>query len=333
MADTPGDSTAPSLPLTSGSTGPAVADLQRRLADLGFTPEIDGVFGQRTTYAVEAFQTLRGLVASGACDGSTWAAVVEAGFDLGDRVLYLARPMLRGDDIADLQRRLGGLGFDAGRIDGILGPDTDAALRDFQRHSGLRPDGVCGPATLAQLARLGPRITEPAAVAGVRERERLRDAPRHLHERRVLVAHAGGLDAIAHALSRSLSATGALASVVQHRDPSAIAGEANTLEAELVVDLEVGPGPCWCAYYCSGDFESAGGRRLAEVLSAELRAAGFDVAEPRGMRLPTLRETRMPAVVMHLGPTTTAVTGAGAIASACASGITMWIQAPLSPQD
>ena len=333
MADHPGDTGSPSLPLGPGASGPAVADLQRRLAALGFTPELDGVFAQRTISAVESFQSLRGLVATGSCDGATWSAVVEAGFGLGDRVLYLARPMLRGDDVADLQRRLGGLGFDAGRIDGILGPDTDTALREFQRHSGLRPDGVCGPATLAQLARLGPRISSPAAVAGVRERERLRDTPRHLHERRILVAHAGGLDAIATALARTLSATGALATVVQHRDPSAIASEANTLHAEVVVDLEIGPGPCWCAFYRSGDFESAGGRRLAELLTAELASAGFEVAEPRGMRLPTLRETRMPAVVTHLGPPTSAVTGAGAITAACATGLTTWIREPLSPQD
>lgn len=320
------------FPLGPGASGPAVADLQRRLLNLGFTPEQDGVFAQRTTSAVEAFQALRGLVASGTCDAATWAAVVEAGFGLGDRLLYLSRPMLRGDDIADLQRRLGGLGFDAGRIDGILGPDTDGALREFQRHSGLRPDGVCGPATLAQLGRLGPRITEPAAVAGVRERERLRDAPRHLQERRILVAHAGGLDAIASSLSRALSAAGALASVVQHRDPSTVASEANVLVAEVVIDLEVGPGPCWCAFYRSDDFESAGGRRLAELLSNELGAAGFEVDAPRGMRLPTLRETRMPAVVVHLGPTTTAVTGAGAITTACATAVEAWVREPLDPR-
>jgi len=333
MPDDPGDHSPAALPLAPGASGPAVADLQRRLADLGFTPDVNGFFAQRTTSAVEAFQSVRGLVVTGACDRATWAAVVEAGFGLGDRLLYLTRPMLRGDDIADLQRRLGGLGFDAGRIDGILGPDTDTALREFQRHSGLRPDGVCGPATLAQLARLGPRISAPAAVAGVRERERLRNAPRHLHERRILVAHTGGLDVLAQALRRALSATGALTSVVQHPDPSAIAADANGLGAEVVIDLEVGAGPCWCAFYRSGDFESAGGRRLAEVLSAELAATGLEVADPRGMQLPTLRETRMPAVVVHLGPATRAVTGAGAITAACAEGIAGWFREPLPPQD
>lgn len=333
MADDHSTAEPSALPLVRGASGPAVADLQRRLTDLGFDPEMDGVMSDRTIYAIEAFQARRGLVTSGTCDTATWAAVVEAGFDLGDRVLYLTRPMLRGDDIADLQRRLGGLGFDAGRIDGILGPDTDAALREFQRHSGLRADGVCGPATLAQLGRLGPRINAPAAVAGVRERERLRDAPRHVHDHRILVAHAGGLDVLATALNRALSAAGALASTVQHRNPSTVAAEANSLTVDVLVDLEVGSGPCWCAYYRSGDFESTGGRRLAALLTDQLGAAGFAVTEPRGMSLPSLRESRMPAVVIHLGPPTTAVTEAGAITTACATGIAEWIREPLDPHD
>ncbi len=41
----------------------------------------------------------------------------------------------------------------------------------------------------------------------------------------------------------------------------------------------------------------------------------------------------MPAVVTHLGPPTSAVTGAGAITAACATGLTTWIREPLSPQD
>ena len=36
--------------------------------------------------------------------------------------------MLRGDDVAELQRRLNALGFDAGREDGILGAETEPAL-------------------------------------------------------------------------------------------------------------------------------------------------------------------------------------------------------------
>ena len=73
------------------------------------------------------------------------AALVEAGYRLGDRSLYLHSPMMRGDDVADLQLRLGGLGFDAGRIDGVFGPDSARALLDFQRNTGLATDGIAGP--------------------------------------------------------------------------------------------------------------------------------------------------------------------------------------------
>ena len=45
--------------------------------------------------------------------------------------------MLRGEDIAELQRSLGSLGFNAGKVDGIFGPDTQNAVELFQRNSGL----------------------------------------------------------------------------------------------------------------------------------------------------------------------------------------------------
>ena len=95
----------------------------------------------------------RGLRVDGICGPETWGALIESGFQLGDRLLYLSSPMLRGDDVAELQRRLNALGFDAGREDGILGAETETALREFQRNAGTTADGVCGPATLASIAR------------------------------------------------------------------------------------------------------------------------------------------------------------------------------------
>ena len=125
-----------------------------------WAPDRPGAFGPGTGAAVAAFQQAAGLDVDGGCDAATWSALVEAGYRLGDRLLYLRSPMIRGDDVADLQRRLGALGFDAGRVDGIFGPDTDRALGDFQRNSGLVSDGICGPDTVAALARLGLGRTE-----------------------------------------------------------------------------------------------------------------------------------------------------------------------------
>lgn len=56
--------------------------------------------------------------------------------------LRLDSPFLRGDRVRLLQTSLDGIGFDVGRIDGIFGRDTDAAVRDFQDWYGLPVTGV-----------------------------------------------------------------------------------------------------------------------------------------------------------------------------------------------
>src|SRR6478672_12850389 len=88
--------------------GEAVRDLQQRLAALGYVPSGDdaGVFGAGTEAALRAFQEARGIRVDGVCGPATWAALVESGFALGDRMLYESSPNLRGDDVADLQHRL-----------------------------------------------------------------------------------------------------------------------------------------------------------------------------------------------------------------------------------
>lgn len=332
MAADPAVPERPPFPLRPGQDGEAVADLQRRLTAAGFGPgRADGVFGPRTVSALNEFQARRGLRVADECDATTWGALLEAGYELGDRLLYLTQPMLRGDDVADLQRRLGGLGFDAGRVDGIFGPDTDRAVREFQRNAGLTVDGLAGPTTLDQFDRLGARIDRPAAVVGVRERQLLRDAARDLHDRRVMVAHAGGLDALAHALARTLAQSGADTVVVQHHDPSAIAQQANEYAAHLLVDLELGDAPCWCAYYRTADYESAGGRRLADLVTSRLDGLGLDTEPARGMQVPVLRESRMPAVTVHLGPPAHTVTEAATITAACGDAVADWARQPLDP--
>lgn len=55
-----------------------------------------------------------------------------------------------GTSIKALQKKLNG--FKAGLVvDGIFGDKTDAAVRDFQKNSGLKVDGLVGKNTLAAL--------------------------------------------------------------------------------------------------------------------------------------------------------------------------------------
>jgi N-acetylmuramoyl-L-alanine amidase len=85
----------------------------------GYAPgTTDGTYDEATRRAVTDFQTAAGLEADGECDANTWSALVESSYSLGTRLLCLRSPMMRGDDVAELQLRLGALGFDAGRVDG-----------------------------------------------------------------------------------------------------------------------------------------------------------------------------------------------------------------------
>ncbi len=69
-----------------------------------------------------------------------------------DRLLHLATPCMKGEDVAALQTALNAHGF-ALAVDGVFGNDTDQAVRAFQQQSGgtLKPDGIVGPATRAAL--------------------------------------------------------------------------------------------------------------------------------------------------------------------------------------
>ncbi len=50
-----------------------------------------------------------------------------------------------------MQRRLNSLGYNAGREDGIMGPDTRAALTRFQQDENLAAHGRLNNQTLAAL--------------------------------------------------------------------------------------------------------------------------------------------------------------------------------------
>lgn len=53
--------------------------------------------------------------------------------------------------VRDAQSHLRRLGYYRGPVDGIWGPETEEALRRFQRDRGLPADGTLGDRTLAAL--------------------------------------------------------------------------------------------------------------------------------------------------------------------------------------
>ncbi len=301
-------------------------DLQRRLHSAGVAGVglSSGVFDVATELAVTSFQERRGLRSTGECDEATWLALIEAGWRLGDRVLLLTAPQLRGDDVAELQQGLNHVGFDCGRPDGILGPATIRALVDFQRNSGITPDGVCGPTTVTTLELLRRQSGTGPGVARIREDEPASGA-RTLGSLRVVVGQFGGLSAITRSLSRSLRVAGAVVLSTDEYEASAHAAVANRFGASVYVGFEAESTVCsTISYFSVPGFESRGGRALAELLAVRLR--DITAADPVavGMRLPVLRETRMPAVMCTVGPVRSVVDAAERISHAVIEALAVW---------
>jgi len=245
---------------------------------------------------------------------------------LGERVLSTTAPLLRGDDVAELQERLAALGFDPGRVDGIFGALTRAAVASFQRDAGLGADGVAGPATIAELRRLAVRHPRSTLVNEVKERTSLARGSRSLEGASVALGHSGGLDAVVAAAARELRHRGADARVLPAGDEAQLVVAANESGARTLVVVRVDPGAsvATAVYFASERSESPSGHRLADTLSA---AAGRALGQPatvRAMTVPIVRETTMPAAVLEMGPLERIVERTGQLAEAVASAIEAW---------
>ena len=318
------------LPLSEGSHGSAVTDLQSRLNAIGSVvlADPDGVFGPSTKAAVEIFQRQRGLRIDGVVGDDTWATLVEAGLRLGDRLLYRSQPMLRGDDVAELQYRLCSLGFDTGRVDGIFGDSTANALAEFQRNVDLPTDQIAGPDTLDELRRVSSRHQTLELVTMVRARESRRQESPTLRGRHIGVAETGGLGTIASSLNRRLASSGARVTIVHSTEESDQAKEANHAGVDILIAVNVLPTlhGSTTAYYSGYAYESTVGRHLAEKLSELLSLVMEGPGAVGPMTVPLLRETQMPTVIVELGPIDEVVEKTALLADKIATAATTWAE-------
>ena len=97
--------------------------------------------------------------------GSTEAGTKISGFV--DGLKEIKRTLERGDigeDVKKLQTALKELGYDIGEtgIDGIIGPETEKAIKAFQKANGLTGNGmgIVGPKTLDALEKAGIKVEE-----------------------------------------------------------------------------------------------------------------------------------------------------------------------------
>lgn len=270
-------------------------ELHDRLTALGFPAGVDASdeFGDPTVAVVEAFQRSRGLPITGDVDATTWSRLVEAGWQLGQRLLYLAQPYLRGDDVADVQVRLAQLGFNPGRIDGIFGRLLDVALREFQSNCALETTGVLDRATLLELQRMSATMKDRQLVNDARDLAGFNDAATGP----VVIC---GDSALAAPLARLLSSVFSVVEL-EGMDAEHVATFANANDAALVISLQSLEhiSGFHLHYWASYRSHSREGERLASAIAmAFSQQSALPRVEVTGMALPILRETRM--ITVHI---------------------------------
>jgi N-acetylmuramoyl-L-alanine amidase len=328
------------LVIGRGDAGPAVVEIKAILRTLSLLEADDDgdTFDARVEQAVRAFQQARGLTVTGDVTEETWRSLDAARWTLGARVLAHEQPEpMFGDDVRQLQERLLELGYDLGRADGIFGRRTAAAVATFQREVGLVADGVCGPATVAALRRLGRKVVGGRPTL-LRETIRLHATGPALAGRRIVLDPGHGDDSgvsvieagqrwteadlaydLAVRLAEHLTTFGVRVFLTRGARPlgplpeAQRASLANELGADLVLSLHLdghaSPHACGVATYhygyatgTDGGVTSTLGERLAELVQEEIvTRTGLRDCRTHAKTWDLLRLTRMPAIRVEFG--------------------------------
>ena len=143
-----------------GSSGPDAALVQTWLNGARdpcthYDPvAVDGRFGADSARAVQEFQLRNDLAADGEVGPATWEALYRKYAAANDGSEHYPGVSLRsghsGAAVKSAQRQLNVKGANLS-ADGQFGGRTTAAVRSFQKATGLDADGVIGPETWARL--------------------------------------------------------------------------------------------------------------------------------------------------------------------------------------
>lgn len=148
------------VPMQKGDEGQEVRVLQNTLVELGYLTDsdVDGIYGSGTQKAVEKLQKKNDLKPTGVADQALQALVYEnkPRNANGKATQVMTLPPItgatirlnnKGDVVASLQYRLQELSYDPGEINGVYTKQTMAAVKQFQKKSGLKVDGLAGAET------------------------------------------------------------------------------------------------------------------------------------------------------------------------------------------
>jgi N-acetylmuramoyl-L-alanine amidase len=361
--------------LRLGDEGDVVAALRDRLAAMGLLDQDVAAGGSAERFdadlerAVRAFQQQRGLTADGIVGPGTRAALADAAWVLGDRVLeHLPGAVAGGDDVIALQRRLLDLGFRVGRVDGLYAGETSAGVTEFQRNVGLTPDGVFGPETMTALARLRP-IVQGGNPNAMRAAERIREAGPRLDDKLVVLdvvpfavdlpdlppgeadrLHTLGstaVEAVAALVEEGLSKVGGRSTRTRTGPERERAWASNrsggAVCVSLTTDASADPEAGGLSTYYYGidahDVRSTAGERFAGLVHREVLArTPFGDGGCHARFWDLLRMTRMPAVRIDLGCVTrrddaTALGDPEVLASVARAVVVAVQRVYLSPED
>ncbi len=135
-----GPSTAAFPNQSLGNRGADVRAIQGLLRAHGSTIAVDGIFGATTRDAVKAFQTSKGLSATGIVRDTTWAKLIVG-----------LHPGATGEAVKVVQRELNEKRRAGLTVNGIFGTATRNAVIAFQRHVRMTPHGNVGAVTWRKL--------------------------------------------------------------------------------------------------------------------------------------------------------------------------------------
>lgn len=153
-------SVRPGPVLESGDRGRQVRELQSRLFQLDWFPELTtGRYDDETGAAVRGFQEKRGFRTTGTVDLRTWEQLVamtdRPTHDQLHNVLHPGPALLaagdRGADVRDAQARLAQIAWVFGRITGSYDAGTVAGVRGFQEKRGIPVTGEIDQRTMDRL--------------------------------------------------------------------------------------------------------------------------------------------------------------------------------------
>lgn len=137
--------------LKLGNIGIDVKNLQTILLSKKYVLIIDGIFGKNTERIIKLFQKDNGLVSDGVVGPKTWEKILNSSSEIIQNNLNYKTIIKFGDtgeSVFKIQKILKEKGLFITEPNGVFGPATEKAVKDFQLKNNLVVDGIVGPLTL-----------------------------------------------------------------------------------------------------------------------------------------------------------------------------------------